>query len=180
MYIPHSPVPVDRRKEILVKFVTSCISLQYHNQCRVQKMCTVIPIQPWQDHSFVFQFTQIKLISLTLNLCIRGFSLLAMTLKSGNCQAAEALEQPLRLENKRWLASLVDTIQCGRKLWIQYQKYQNLLLNHNSKRCTLNDDVLYVFCVWMFWGSFELAQVWPSSDKELSKMYKYKNITEAK
>ena len=34
-----------------------------------------------------------------------------MTLKSGNCQAAETLEQPLRSKNKRWLASFVDTIQ---------------------------------------------------------------------
>ena len=59
-------------------------------------------------------------------------------------------------------------------MWIQYQ---NLLLNHNPTHCTINDDV---FCVWVFWSSFELAQVWPSSDKKLSKMYKYKNITEAK
>ena len=105
-----------------------------------------------------------------------------MTLKSGNCQAAETLEQPLRSKNKRWLASLVDTIQCGRKLWIQHQKYQNLLLTHNSMHCTINDGavLLCFLCgdvLKLVLGNSGLTILW---QKIIKNVYKCKNITEAK
>ena len=84
LYIPRSPVPVDKKERKLVKFVMSCIPLQYCNQWSAKKVhcvsemsyLTAILQKPLQNQTFISQFTQIKLIwlsSYSLKIKLRAF-----------------------------------------------------------------------------------------------------------